>query len=94
MVVFSHGGLILVVGWVLETQPIDPHPYKWVLVVGHKSVVVVLTQPPFVVTAVFLHGVIMVRVDWALETQPPDPHLFKWVRVVGRKWVLVVTQQP
>jgi len=65
MVVFSHGGLILVASWVLETQLLDPHQYKWALAVGHKSVLVVLTQQPFVVVVVFLHGGLMVA-SWVV----------------------------
>jgi hypothetical protein len=85
MEVFSHGGIIALVSWVLETQPTDLHLYKWALVVGHRWVLVLLTQQPFVVMEVFSHGGIMVVVSWVLETQPTDLHPFKWVLVVGHK---------
>jgi hypothetical protein len=77
----------------LETQLLVHHPFKWVLVVGHKWMLVIITQPPFVVMVVFLHGGIMVRVDWVMETQPTVPPLFKWVLVVGHRSLLGVFTQ-
>jgi hypothetical protein len=53
---FLRGGIMVLADWVLEIQPPDPHPFKWVLVVGHRLALVILILQPFVVMEVFSLG--------------------------------------